>query len=106
MPSSVRRALPISSYVRDGESTSQLCVHRGERFARVTPRLDDSLIFGQWVRTNYERTQEGAGTFRRVPVSRKIQELRVALIHQPAPAGMGMVTGWRLTDAEPMAVTY
>src|SRR5262249_20402327 len=58
------------------------------------PRPADSLIFRQWVETNYERTQEVAGRFRRVAVSRKIRELPVVLIHQQARAGMGMVTGW------------
>ena len=30
----------------------------------------------------------------------------LALTHQEAPAGMGMVTGWRLTDALVRTVTY
>src|SRR5262245_5932974 len=75
-------------------------VDRAERFARVLPDRGDPLIFPQWVGTNYERTQEVAGRFRRVAVSRKIRELRFPLTHQQAPAGIGMVTGWRLTDAD------
>ena len=47
-----------------------------------------------WRPTDYERTQEVAGRFRRVVVSRKIRELRVALIHRHASVGTGMVTGW------------
>src|SRR5262245_31385334 len=42
----------------------------------------------------YERTQEVAGRFRRVAMSRKIRGLRVPLTHRQAPAGMGMVTEW------------
>ena len=57
------------------------------------------------VRRN-ERTQEVAGRFRRVAVARKIRELRVALTHRQAPEGIGMVTGWRLTDAQSRTVTY
>jgi hypothetical protein len=30
----------------------------------------------------------------------------LALTHREAPAGMGMVTGWRLTDASVRTVTY
>jgi hypothetical protein len=30
----------------------------------------------------------------------------LALTHREAPAGMGMVTGWRLTDALVRTVTY
>ena len=37
--------------------------------------------------------RRGCRRFRRVAVSRKIRELRVALTHRQAPAGMGMVTG-------------
>jgi hypothetical protein len=55
---------------------------------------------------DHERTQEIAGRFRRVAVPRKIQGLRVPLTHRQAPAGTGMVTGWRLTDALATAVTY
>jgi len=56
--------------------------------------------------TDYERTQEVAGRFRRVAVPREIRELRVPLTHRQAPAGIGMVTGWRLTDAQSRTVTY
>src|SRR5215475_13646885 len=81
-------------------------VDRTDRFARVVPRPrrpTDFLSVGQ---KNYERTQEVAGRFRRVALSRKIRELRVALIHRQAPAGTGMVTGWRLTDTQLRQVTY
>src|SRR5262249_25583860 len=56
--------------------------------------------------TDYERTQEVARRFGRVPVSQKIQELRVVLTHRQASAGTGMVTGWRLTDARTETMTY
>jgi len=56
--------------------------------------------------TDYERTQEVAGRFRRVAVAGKIRGLRVPLIHQQAAAAMGMVTGWRLTDGLGETVTY
>jgi hypothetical protein len=94
------RALLAQLMLRGAESGSQLLLIVPSDSLVWYPDRDDPLIFPQWVGTNYERTQEVAGRFRRVAVSRKIRDLRVALIHEQASAGMGMVTGWRLTDAD------
>ena len=73
--------------------------------------IRESLVHRPWRYATYdlliaESTQEVAGRFRRVAVSWKIQGLCVPLTHQQAPAGIGMVTGWRLTDAQSTTVTY
>jgi len=85
--------------LRGAESGSQLLLIAPTDSLGWYPDRGDPLIFRQWVGTNYERTQEVPGRFRRVPVSQKIRQLRIVLTHRQASAGTGMVTGWRLTDA-------
>src|SRR5262249_41917478 len=91
-------------YAMENHGHKLVCI--GVSTSLAQPRPADSLIFRQWVGTNYERAQEVAGRFRRVPVSQKIRELRVMLTHRQAREGMGMVTGWRLTDADRWCMTY
>src|SRR5262249_10523981 len=88
------RALLTQLMLRGAESGSQLLLIAPSDSLGWYPDRGDPLIFPQWVGTNYERTQEVAGGFRRVAVSRKIQGLCVPLTHRQAPAGTGMVTGW------------
>src|SRR5262249_1335758 len=84
-------------YAMENHGHKPVCI--GVSTSLAQPRPADSLIFRQWVGTNYERTQEVARRFRRVAVSRKFRGLRVPLTHRQESAGTGMVTGWRLTDA-------
>ena len=104
--SSRTRALLTPLMLRGAESGSQLLLIAPTDSLGWYPDRGDPLIFRQWVGTNYESTQEVAGRFRRVSVSREIRELRVALTHRQAPAGTRVVTGWRLTDAQSRTVTY
>ena len=71
VPSWLSRALLTSADATRWRLKVATCVHCGERFARVTDDCADSLIFPQWVGTNYERTQGGC---RKVPVGGGISE--------------------------------
>jgi len=106
VPSWLSRALLTSADATRWRLKVATCVYCGERIRSRYRDRTDSLIFRHRVGTNYERTQEVAGRFRRVAVSRKIRGLRVPLTHRQARAGTGMVTGWRLTDAQSRTVTY
>src|SRR5262245_32024278 len=73
------------------------CVDCGEQIRSRYRDRADSLIFCQRVGTNYESTQEVAGRFRRVAVSRKIRGV-TGPAHPSAGTGRHGHGDWMVTD--------
>jgi hypothetical protein len=87
------KVVPNASYAGAGDETIQ-----GNPPATGRGRTDDLLIT-----KGRRRFPGGSGGWRHLG---RFEGYALAPTHRERPAGMGMVTGWRLTDALVRTVTY